>query len=476
MIPENITGVIFAAGKGSRMGCDSKAMVELNNRPLISYGIQALIDYGIKNIVIFYRSNDYKILEIKNMYRNCNIKLTFIEDKQGKGIHNCFIEHEHSLKFPLISLDCDIFFLSTNFSKMVNNIIKYYENGNYYDAAVLTSKINRFDEPKCIVINNDIVTDYISEGDEGAIYGGFVFLWMKSPCEIIRKFYAKKNRSESFLSYYSKHSKMIKMEIDDIWDIDDPERLIESEKLILTYKNLYNGYDDFALFTQFLMSQPEFVSIALGGSRSLNTHKNNSDYDLFCLVSVDNFEKFKEEFADKISKLPYVIISVYAFYLEYWGYLYKIKTVSGTQFDVSILPVERKSEMTIRKSNKTIYDPYKIFEIEKTKAKDENWSTFTIESKRNKDYFGLFHFEWMRFNNACIAKDYWLALKSLERMKKYYLHLFRLKNNNYANTPHCPEKNFSTINETLNQYYIIDGTFESLKKTALLFVKLTHEL
>ncbi len=55
-----ITGIILAGGKSSRMGRD-KGWIELNNKPLINYAIEALKPY-CDELVISSNSTEYKSL------------------------------------------------------------------------------------------------------------------------------------------------------------------------------------------------------------------------------------------------------------------------------------------------------------------------------------------------------------------------------------------------------------------------------
>ena len=100
-------------------------------------------------------------------------------------------------------------------------------------------------------------------------------------------------------------------------------------------------------------------------------------------------------------------------------------------------------------------------------ANDVLLSTEYLEKEKNDDYIGLFYFEWLRFKKSYFNNDYWLALKAVEKMKIYYMHLYRIAYGYFANTPHCPEKEFDNVcKNNLKSIYVIDGTFITLRKTA----------
>lgn len=55
----NITGIILAGGKSSRMGSD-KGLLAINGVPMISHVINSLIKAGIKDIIIISKNSEYQ--------------------------------------------------------------------------------------------------------------------------------------------------------------------------------------------------------------------------------------------------------------------------------------------------------------------------------------------------------------------------------------------------------------------------------
>ena len=185
------------------------------------------------------------------------------------------------------------------------------------------------------------------------------------------------------------------------------------------------------------------------------------------MINDEEFFEYKNIFRDILLQIPGIILAVDAFYLEYWGYLFKAKDANGNSFDISILPMNRITEMCIRSTNLILYDPEGIYCKAKIVANDETFTTSNLEIKKKEDYIGLFYFEWDRFKKSLLIGDYWLALKSVERMKKYYMHTYRITLKKFANTPHCPEKEFYRVDkENIEKNYIVDGSFITLENTA----------
>jgi len=71
-----------------------------------------------------------------------------------------------------------------------------------------------------------------------------------------------------------------------------------------------------------LKSHSSIISIALGGSRSRDTNKPDSDYDIFVLLNDNNYELEIKSITKKISLIKNVIFFGKDKYLEDWGIIY----------------------------------------------------------------------------------------------------------------------------------------------------------
>lgn len=103
-----ITGIILAGGKSSRMGRD-KGWIELNNKPLINYAIEALKPY-CDQILISSNSKEYKSLGypvFEDKIKNCG---------PLGGIYSSLL---HSSTQRNMVLSCDMPLVSTELIKYV---------------------------------------------------------------------------------------------------------------------------------------------------------------------------------------------------------------------------------------------------------------------------------------------------------------------------------------------------------------------
>lgn len=208
-------------------------------------------------------------------------------------------------------------------------------------------------------------------------------------------------------------------------------------------------------------------SVLLGGSRSKGYATEKSDYDFFIIVCNDDFKSFKKTFSSYLECCQFIDQAAYYGYVENWGYIFKaigFYHQTNVLFDISILPINRIDEMALRSSNILLYDRDKIAESIIQKNSNNFFECSVLEPLRKLDYIKLFGFESLRFESCLTNNDLWLAVKSLERMKQYYMHYKRISEKKFANNPHCPEKQYEITfpNDSLNNIYKIATNLNSL--------------
>jgi predicted nucleotidyltransferase len=210
----------------------------------------------------------------------------------------------------------------------------------------------------------------------------------------------------------------------------------------------------------------EIMAIALGGSRSRGQHKLDSDYDLFCVIFDDKFESFRRSFRVLLEDIPSIRYAAEAFYLENWGYLFKAISIDNIGYDISIVSKNRISELGIRSTNIVLKDTDGLYQAYVNLADDSQFSVSKLEEQHFYDYGTLFGFEKNRFSEAVKNKDYWYAVRCIERMKNYLIRCDRIQRKIYSKSRSCPEKGYIDINNCLKKIYIIDSTLDSLVRTS----------
>jgi len=114
---QNITGIILAGGKSSRMGTD-KGFLLLNNKPFIQYSIEALKPL-VSEIIIVSDNPDYDAFRLK--------RVNDITKNAGPVAGICSGLEASSTSYNLI-LSCDIPLISSEIlQKLIDNIHDGYE-------------------------------------------------------------------------------------------------------------------------------------------------------------------------------------------------------------------------------------------------------------------------------------------------------------------------------------------------------------
>lgn len=214
-----------------------------------------------------------------------------------------------------------------------------------------------------------------------------------------------------------------------------------------------------------LILNDTILSIALGGSRSRGCHTPNSDYDLFCVIRDDAYDKLINSFSRYLESFPFIRYAAKVFYLENWGYLFKAIDLDNILYDISILPLHRITEMSIRSTNLILKDTNNLYKRQIESADDSKYEIKKLESERYLDYITLIGFERQRFFFAINKNDYWYAQRCLERIKNYLIRCDRINRKEFPKSQSCPEKGYFDLNNKIKKAFIIDGTQNSLIET-----------
>lgn len=236
--------VILASGYGKRMQktspFPSKPMTLINQKPLISYAIDLMIAGGIKKIYIVYHSvtaDVLKLLQYSDYYTNY---LEFIEEDVQKGTLLTFSRVKDILIPPFFMAFEDIIASKTDFIHMLNLGKKYVANGA--DLVIQTVRSPSIPSEKAFLTENGRIIGYQKNGIIGRTtcaqekkYGGMVYLWIKNPFPIIDRFLSEYDyKFSAFLEQYilKLEHLVFEMPIQDMWDVDTPETVVLSEKLL----------------------------------------------------------------------------------------------------------------------------------------------------------------------------------------------------------------------------------------------------
>jgi glucose-1-phosphate thymidylyltransferase len=122
--PNRYSGVILAAGKGSRIEPLSlsfpKPMLPICNKPIIQYQIESMIDLGIKEIFIVCGQLKEAFHKYFNGGEKLGVSIRYIEQEKPLGIAHALAKVEQYVKNPFLLFLGDILFITKDLRKVLD--------------------------------------------------------------------------------------------------------------------------------------------------------------------------------------------------------------------------------------------------------------------------------------------------------------------------------------------------------------------
>lgn len=148
---KNTTVIICCAGMGTRLGIGTtKALLNINNKPLIIHQLELLKDYNDIRIVIGFQAE--KVIEIVNQHRK-DIMFVFNYDYENNGPAASLSKALINTRKYIIILDGDVLINPSDFKKFLD-----YKN----ECIVISNK--KCDESVFVKTNNNMVTEFSGNG------------------------------------------------------------------------------------------------------------------------------------------------------------------------------------------------------------------------------------------------------------------------------------------------------------------------
>ena len=136
---EKYSGVLLAAGKGSRMAAFSshipKTMLPVGNKPLLVHQIEMLREVGISDIVVLIGHKGFEIARVLGDGSSLGVNLTYVEQTETLGIAHAVGQLENSVEKPFLMFLGDIYFVAKDIEGM---FAQFERQGG---GAVLATKI-----------------------------------------------------------------------------------------------------------------------------------------------------------------------------------------------------------------------------------------------------------------------------------------------------------------------------------------------
>ena len=128
---EKYSGVLLAAGKGSRMAAFSSHIP----KPLLVHQIEMLREVGITDIVVLIGHKGFEIARVLGDGSSLGVHLTYVEQTETLGIAHAVGQLENAVEKPFLMFLGDIYFVA----KDIDGMFEQFER--QAGGAVLATKI-----------------------------------------------------------------------------------------------------------------------------------------------------------------------------------------------------------------------------------------------------------------------------------------------------------------------------------------------
>jgi len=241
-----MNGLILSGGFGTRLRpltySQQKQLIPVANKPILFYGIEDLIEAGIKNIGIILGPNkDQVINTVNSVSWNANIK--FIEQDRPLGI-------AHAIKVARDFLEGDSFIMYLGDNILREGIITHvrrFENSNC-EGSVLLTEVDNPEEFGIAFLNNkneivNIVEKPKNSQSNLAVIG--VYMFRSKIFEAVDQLKpSNRNQLEitDAIQWLIDHNYKVESSLVNNWwkDTGKPEDILHANRLILDDINTYN--------------------------------------------------------------------------------------------------------------------------------------------------------------------------------------------------------------------------------------------
>lgn len=214
--------IILAGGKAKRMKKTNenaiKPLVMVNDKILVGYVIEALINKNVENIHIikpYYENLDI----IKNNYKNANINFYNHDNMYSALVALNMLKD--IIKGNFILSDCDVISKVSSIENMLNYGFNYIDK---CDGLVTACTNPSIENNHYLEVKDGKIIGFDKQGKEENIHGGFMYIFNNNFYTHMNK-YMDKNDMAYILDSYFRNYNVLPMYIDDVHDIDEESEI-----------------------------------------------------------------------------------------------------------------------------------------------------------------------------------------------------------------------------------------------------------
>ncbi len=211
----------------------SKPMVQVADKPLVGYAIEAMLFCGISTIYVIFSDYSKDIITLQDQYEGQHLR--FIYQKNVTGSLSSLSFALSVVNPPFIMMDADIIIQPRILKQALDNYVYQGE-----DMAIAAVTAPTFPNKKPLHIKDGCPIDFYGKGyacpntkHDTFCQGGMVYLWFRSPkAELAELERDGMRRMSLFLNDYMKTHQVNTFAIRDLWDVDTPEDIYASVKIL----------------------------------------------------------------------------------------------------------------------------------------------------------------------------------------------------------------------------------------------------
>ena len=211
----------------------SKPMVQVVDKPLIGYAIEAMLYCGVSTIDVVFSDYSKDIVTLQDQYKGQHLSFIYQENVIGSLSSLSFALSV--VEPPFIMTDADIIIHPNVLKQALDNYVYQGE-----DMAIAAIASPTFPNKQTLHIRDGCPVGFYGKGytcpntkRDMFCQGGMVYLWFRSPrAELARLEQDGMRRMSIFLNDYMKTHQVNVFTIQDLWDVDTPEDISASVKIL----------------------------------------------------------------------------------------------------------------------------------------------------------------------------------------------------------------------------------------------------
>ena len=215
------SAAILAAGQGTRLKTPgvAKALFPICDKPLISFGIDALIALGFRTIwIVKYVEHDYSLLDA--LYRDSCVEIRYVCEETTQGSLHSFALLRRHIFGSFFLLDCDLVFRARDFVASARRGAEAMRSRDLLGVVARVLHPSKSDETNVLLVKNGLAKRFNKSGGVGYDRGGYAYIWRPEIFQEVDGFLATGKTLSTYFDYVMRTREVGVMDVEDLMDVD----------------------------------------------------------------------------------------------------------------------------------------------------------------------------------------------------------------------------------------------------------------